>query len=464
MPRLAFGQIAKANFRPKGGVLAADPERFTFQGNDMPVAVVVGMQWGDEGKGKIIDLLSEEAEVVARYSGGHNAGHTIFYKGNQYVLHLIPSGIFHENKLCIIGNGVVVDPSALCEEMRMLKEAGIDFEGRLVLSDRANIILPYHCVSDKGRESSSRFTKIGTTGRGIGPSYADKIARVGIRTCDFLDEQRLKEKFLANCEENKQLLKNLYASELPDCERMYEDLLGFRETLLKYMGDTHSVLREQMAKGRRILCEGAQGTMLDIDHGTYPFVTSSSSTSGGACTGLGISPTQVSRVGGVVKAYTTRVGEGPFPSELQDKDGEKMRKDGHEFGATTGRARRCGWFDAVVAKYAIEVNGIDAMILTKIDILDEFPTIKVCTGYSYNGKVTKEMPANIHVLENCKPVYTEFKGWMQSTAGITSFNKMPDNAKRYIDGLRNLLEVDFMMISTGPERDQTIRLKGMFDS
>jgi adenylosuccinate synthase len=400
--------------------------------------------------------------VVARYSGGHNAGHTIYHEGNQYVLHLIPSGIFHAGKLCVIGNGVVVDPLALIEEMEMLKKAGVDFEGRLVLSDRANIILPYHCISDRGRESSKLFTKIGTTGRGIGPSYADKIARIGIRTCDFADERILREKFFANFKEYKMLLKNYCDSDITDCDRMFGDLLTHRETILKYSRDTHLILREQIEQGRRIICEGAQGTMLDVDHGTYPFVTSSSSTSGGACTGLGIPPSCVDRVVGIVKAYTTRVGEGPFPTELRDSDGEKIRSAGHEFGATTGRPRRCGWFDAVVARYAIEVNGIDAMVLTKIDILDQFPVIQVCTGYSYQGKTFNHMPASAHVLEQCKPVYTEFKGWMQSTSGFDSLDKMPDNARRYIDGLRKLLGVDFMMISTGPEREQTIQLSKMF--
>ncbi|MBI4389607.1 MAG: adenylosuccinate synthase [Nitrospinae bacterium] len=428
----------------------------------MPVAVVVGMQWGDEGKGKFIDLLSEEADVVARYSGGHNAGHTICYKNEQFVLHLIPSGIFHHEKLCVIGNGVVVDPLALIEEMRMLEQLGIDFKDRLVLSDRAHIIMHYHCVSDRNRENSKRFRKIGTTGRGIGPSYVDKIARVGIRTCDFLDEARLKEKFQANYEENKLLLKFLYNHDIPAFDCLFSEILGFRETLLKYMGDTHSLLLESIARKKKILCEGAQGTMLDVDHGTYPFVTSSNATSGGACTGLGISPAQIDRVVGVVKAYTTRVGEGPFPTELANSEGEKLRSDGHEYGATTGRPRRCGWFDAVVAKYAIEVNGIDAMILTKIDVLDQFPAVKICTGYEYKGKVFDHMPADLHVLENCKPVYKEFKGWMQSAIGIDSLEKMPDNARRYIDALRDLLKVDFMMVSTGPERLQTIKLKGLF--
>jgi adenylosuccinate synthase len=428
----------------------------------MPVAVVVGMQWGDEGKGKIIDLMSEEVDVVARYSGGHNAGHTIIHDGKNFVLHLIPSGIFHPGKLCVIGNGVVVDPQALQEEMRLLEQAGIDFANRLVLSDRANIILPYHCISDRGRESSDRFKKIGTTGRGIGPSYADKISRTGIRACDFVDVAGLKEKFLANYDEKKQILKTIYGHDIPEFKCLFDELLVYRDTILKYMRDAHSVLLAEIRKGRRILCEGAQGTMLDIDHGTYPFVTSSSSTSGGACTGLGIPPNCVDRVVGVIKAYTTRVGEGPFPTELDDKDGEKLRSDGHEFGATTGRPRRCGWFDAVVARYAIEVNGVDAMLLTKVDVLDQFATIKVCTAYRYDGKESAEMPPSAETLERCEPVYAEFPGWRQKTSHIDTFDKLPDNAKRYIDALRKLLGVDFMMISTGPGREQTIRLGSLF--
>ncbi|MCH8157245.1 MAG: adenylosuccinate synthase [Nitrospinae bacterium] len=428
----------------------------------MSVAVIVGMQWGDEGKGKIIDLLAEDADVIARYAGGHNAGHTIVFEGKQYILHLIPSGIFHKDKLCVIGNGVVVDPAALIQEMKQLENAGIELEGRLVISDRANIIMPYHGTFDKGRESSGNFEKIGTTGRGIGPSYADKIARIGIRTCDYRDEERLRQKLKANCSEKKTILKHLYGHDLPDCDSMFDTLMEYRDTILKFMGDTHVLLCDQIAQNKKILCEGAQGTMLDVDHGTYPFVTSSNSSSGGACTGLGIPPTKIDRVVGVVKAYTTRVGEGPFPTELKDGSGEKLREAGQEFGSTTGRPRRCGWFDAVVARYSIRLNGIDAMVLTKIDVLDRFDSLKVCTGYKYKGTVYKEMPADLEVLENCEPVYTEFKGWNQSTVGIGQFDQLPDNAKRYIDALQELLGTGFLMISTGPERNQTMRLGELF--
>ena len=423
----------------------------------MSVAVVVGMQWGDEGKGKIIDLLSEEADVIARYAGGHNAGHTIVFDGNQHILHLIPSGIFHSEKLCVIGNGVVIDPAALIQEMDLLKKANVDLDDRLVISDRANIILPYHGTFDKGRENSNHFEKIGTTGRGIGPSYADKIARTGIRVCDYRDEKSLKKKVQSNYNEKNTIFKDLYGKELPSSESMFDELMHYKEIILKYVGDTHVLLRDEIEKKKKVLCEGAQGTMLDVDHGTYPFVTSSNSTSGGASTGLGIPPTQIDRVVGVIKAYTTRVGEGPFPTELHDEYGDKLRKEGHEFGSTTGRPRRCGWFDAVVARYAISLNGIDAMAITKLDVLDRFDTLKVCTGYKYKGNTFKEMPADLDILENGEPVYTDFEGWNQSTVEAENFDQLPDKAKFYIDGLQNILGVGFLMISTGPARNQTIR-------
>lgn len=428
----------------------------------MPVAVVVGMQWGDEGKGKVIDLLTEKADVVARYQGGHNAGHTIYSGGKQFVLHLIPSGIFRENTLCIIGNGVVVDPAALADEISGLQREGIECQGRLVVSDRANIILPYHCISDQASENSTIRKKIGTTGRGIGPSYADKAARIGIRVCDFYDERLFREKLEANCREKKLFFKNVYGKDLPDFDCLFGKLWQHRDIMLKYAGDTRAILRDEIAKDKNILCEGAQGVMLDVDHGTYPFVTSSNPTAGGACTGLGIPPTKISRVAGVVKAYATRVGEGPFPTELTDDDGARLRKDGREFGATTGRPRRCGWFDAVAARYAVELNGIDAAILTKLDVLDNFDTVKVCTEYRYNGKTLRDMPAELGVLEKCKPRYTEFKGWKQSVEGVDSFDKLPGNARRYIEALQEMLGVEFIVISTGPEREQTLKLGELF--
>ncbi len=428
----------------------------------MPVCVVVGMQWGDEGKGKIIDLLTEQADVVARYQGGHNAGHTIVFDGNKFILHLIPSGIFHKDKLCIIGNGVVIDPSALAEEMRKLEQAGFDFEGKLVISDRANIILPYHQISDVQKEGASGDKKIGTTGRGIGPSYADKISRMGLRTCDFLDENRLRESLGAHYEEKKSVLKNLYGEDLPELDALFDQMAGYREMFVKYLGNTHKILHREIENDKRILCEGAQGTMLDVDHGTYPFVTSSNPTAGGACTGLGIPPNKIDKVIGVVKAYTTRVGEGPFPTELHDDCGDLLRKEGDEFGATTGRPRRCGWFDAVVGKYAVDLNGIDQVTLTKVDVLDQLDTIRVCTGYKYKGAELDGLPADPVVLANCEPVYTEYPGWKTRTSGIQSFDLLPDNAKRYIDGLEKHLGVGFVLISTGPDREETIRQGDLF--
>lgn len=420
------------------------------------------MQWGDEGKGKVIDLLADKAHVVARYQGGHNAGHTIVFDGKKFVLHLMPSGILHKDKLCVIGNGVVIDPSALVEEMRLLEESGIEFKDNLIISDRANIILPYHQLSEQGREQERGSRKIGTTGRGIGPSYSDKISRIGVRACDFRDEEKLSAALAANYQEKKQTLKNLYNIDIPPFDTLLEKIMSCRDTFLKFMGNTQEVLRREIAAGKNILCEGAQGTMLDVDHGTYPFVTSSNSTAGGACTGLGIPPTKVDRVTGVIKAYLTRVGEGPFPTELNDAYGQKLREKGDEFGATTGRPRRCGWFDAVIGRYAVSVNGIDSMTLTKIDVLDDFDIIKVCTGYKYNGKVYDQMPANLDILENCDPVYTEFDGWMRKTTGVESFDKLPDNARRYIESLQKILGVDFIMISTGPDRKHTIQMGEVF--
>ena len=428
------------------------------------IYTIIGTQWGDEGKGKIVDWLSSEADVVIRFQGGHNAGHTICFGETEFVLHLIPSGIFHKGKLCVIGNGVVVDPIALADEMRQLEEVDIDLKGRLVISDRANIIMPYHGVSDQGRENENgKFQKIGTTGRGIGPSYADKIARSGIRTCDLRDEKYLRSRLEANYEEKSQVLKSLYGRQLSGVDRLYDDLMVFRETILNYLADTHLLMDDLISQNKKILCEGAQGTMLDVDHGTYPFVTSSNSSAGGACTGLGITPTKIDRVLGVVKAYTTRVGEGPFPTELFDEDGEQLGKVGHEFGATTGRPRRCGWFDALVARYAIKINGIDALILTKIDVLDGFKTVKLCIVYKFEGKVYSDMPADPKVLKNCEPVYTEHEGWMEKTAGIRDFDQLPEKARNYVKHLSNLLETPFLIVSTGPDRKDTIELGSLFN-
>ncbi len=421
----------------------------------MPVWVVVGMQWGDEGKGKIIDLLTDRADVVARYQGGHNAGHTIHFDGRKFILHLIPSGIFREGRLCVIGNGVVIDPAALTEEICTLKNAGFQLDGRLKISDRANIILPYHHISDRRREASSG-TRIGTTGRGIGPSYSDKIARVGLRTCDLLNENRLKEVMRENFEEKKNILKNLYNQEVPEFEAIYAQLCEHRETIVRYLDNTQALLHRRLKENQSLLCEGAQGTMLDVDHGTYPYVTSSNATAGGACTGLGLPPTAIDQVIGVIKAYTTRVGEGPFPTELTCADGDKLRNEGDEFGSTTGRPRRCGWFDAVVARYAVQLNGIRKMVLTKIDVLDQMETLRVCTGYKYQGRALDTIPAQLEVMEQVEPVYTEYPGWKQQTTGIDSYDQLPGNARRYIEALEEHAGAEIVLISTGPDRAESV--------
>tara|TARA_B100000686_G_C16732335_1_gene941457 strand:+ start:165 stop:1451 length:1287 start_codon:yes stop_codon:yes gene_type:complete len=428
----------------------------------MPIAVVLGVQWGDEGKGKIIDLLSEKADIVARYQGGHNAGHTIYHNGKKFILHLIPSGIFHPGKIGVIGNGLVIDPLALKKEISMLEESDISVEGSLLLSDRANVILPYHCLSDQAGESSIGRQKIGTTGRGIGPAYSDKMGRQGIRICDFYDESKLRDKVRSITEEKKLIFKSLYGGEFPDTNWLIDELLNQREMILKYAVDTHVYLRNQISQNKNILCEGAQGTLLDVDHGTYPFVTSSNATAGGACTGLGVPPTRINRIVGVAKAYATRVGEGPFPTELLSQEGQKLRQEGDEFGATTGRPRRCGWFDAVLAKYAIALNGIDALNLTKIDVLDTFEKIKVCTNYKYRGEILSEAPASAETLEKCEPVYCEFPGWKTKTSGINSITQLPKNARHYLDALEEIIGVRFMTISTGPEPGETIIQQSLF--
>ena len=429
----------------------------------MSVAVVVGMQWGDEGKGKIIDLLSEEADVIARYAGGHNAGHTIVFDGNQHILHLIPSGIFHSGKLCIIGNGVVIDPAALVHEMDLLKKANVDLDERLVISDRANIILPYHGTFDKGRENSNNFEKIGTTGRGIGPSYADKIARVGIRACDYRDEKYLKKKLESNYQEKNTIFKDLYGKELPSCESMFDELMCYQETILKYIGDTHVLLRGEIEQKKKVLCEGAQGTMLDVDHGTYPFVTSSNTVASSAATGTGCGPNTINYVLGITKSYTTRVGEGPFPTELTNSIGKHLGTKGKEFGTVTSRKRRCGWFDGVLVRQTIKVSGINGIALTKLDVLDELEEIKMCIQYELNGKKIDHLPSAHEDQLKVKPIYKVFEGWKSSTKGIKNIDDLPENAKKYIYAIEDFIGAKISSISTSPEREDTILLENPFD-
>jgi adenylosuccinate synthase len=416
---------------------------------NMANIVVLGLQWGDEGKGKIVDLLAEHYDVVARYQGGHNAGHTVTIGAEKFVLHLIPSGILRPGKQCVIGNGVVVDPEALIQEMEELRQRGIqDFEGRL-------FIMPYHRVLDRARESALGKKKIGTTGRGIGPAYESKMARSGIVISDLRQEQILREKMKDNLEYVKQLLPKEESPEL-SYEHICDTYLKCGERLRPYVTDCALLLDRAIKAGKQILFEGAQGVMLDVDHGTYPYVTSSNTSIGGVCPGLGIGPTKIQKVLGVIKAYTTRVGEGPFPTELFDKDGEGIRTRGGEYGATTGRPRRCGWFDALVGKYAVRINGVDALAVMKLDVLDIFPKLKICTGYRYYGELVTEIPMSPEALQDCEPVYEEHDGWQQSTVGVEQYDNLPEKARAYLNRLEELLETRIEIISTGPKRNQTI--------
>jgi len=422
----------------------------------MSVQIIVGAQWGDEGKGKIVDLLSEQADIVARYQGGANAGHTVVIGGAKFVLHLIPSGILQPSTVCVIGNGVVVDPAALLHEIEILKKQGVAVQSRLLISHRAHLVMPYHRLLDQSKEENGAQKKIGTTGRGIGPAYVDKAHRMGIRVVDLLDEETLKEKIEQNLQEKNAILSAVYDKAPLEAETILQEYRQFETQIAPYVADTSRYLNEAIAAQKTILCEGAQGTMLDVDFGTYPFVTSSSPASGGACTGLGIGPTKIDRVLGVIKAYTTRVGMGPFPTELQDERGEKLRAVGHEYGATTGRPRRCGWFDAVVANYAAQINGIDSWALTKLDVLDTFAEIKVCVAYRYHDKELKAFPSEIKVLEQCEPVYETFAGWQQSTAPARRFEALPRRAQEYIGAIEKLTNIPNRIISVGSDREQTI--------
>ena len=413
---------------------------------------VLGAQWGDEGKGKIVDLLTPHFSVVARYQGGHNAGHTVYVNGKKFVLHLIPSGILHEGVLCVIGNGVVVDPQALFAEIDELAGLGIDVGDRLLISEKAHLILPYHRELDILSEARRGERKIGTTSRGIGPAYEDKIGRRGIRLCDLVDTQALADEVRENVSARNQIIKD---SKM-EWRAVYEQLLEQGARMRRWAGDVSLVLDQAMRDGKRILIEGAQGTMLDIDHGTYPFVTSSNASIGGACTGLGIPPKAVHGVLGVAKAYTTRVGEGPLPTELFGELGSRLRESGQEYGASTGRPRRCGWYDAVAVRYAVRVNGIDAIALTKLDVLDGLESIDVCTGYSIGGRTVTEFPADLSSAGPCTPVYESWPGWSAPTKGATRFEDLPVEARRYIARLEEVSGVPVAIVSTGSDRAETI--------
>jgi adenylosuccinate synthase len=420
----------------------------------MPVQIIVGAQWGDEGKGKIVDHLSENVDIVARYQGGANAGHTVIIGNKQHVLHLIPSGIFHPHVTCVIGNGVVIDPMALMDEINQLKQLNIDITGRLLISHNAHLIMPYHKLLDSMREQTAE--RIGTTGRGIGPAYNDKFLRTGIRIVDLLDRSVFARKLKCNIEEKNQLLIKIYGTPELDVKKIVEEYEAFDEKIDEYVTDTAVYLNTALADRRRVLAEGAQGALLDIDHGTYPFVTSSNPTSGGACTGLGIPPTAVTSILGVVKAYSTRVGNGPFPTELVGETGKLLRELGGEYGATTGRARRCGWFDAVSVRYSAMINGIQHVAVTKLDVLDVFDQVKICTAYQSDGSLLKTFPTDVRSLEAVVPLYETFEGWKTSTSNITCYEALPKNAKRYLEAMAALTGTKVHIVSVGGRRDQTI--------
>ena len=428
----------------------------------MPVSIIVGAQWGDEGKGKIVDNLSEDVDIVARYQGGANAGHTVILPptrtkpSRQFVLHLIPSGIFHRRVTCVIGNGVVIDPVALMQEIEQLKSAGIRIDGRLLISHNAHLIMPYHKMLDSLREKGSQ--KIGTTGRGIGPAYIDKYMRTGIRVVDLLNRDILCEKLKQNVETTNEILRKVYREAELDVDKIINEYQEFDRHIDPFITDTADYLQTSLAKGKRVLAEGAQGALLDVDHGTYPFVTSSNPTSGGACTGLGIPPTSVKSITGVAKAYCTRVGNGSFPTELKDEVGDRIRTTGGEFGATTGRPRRCGWLDIVSLSYSVRVNGIQNIAMTKLDVLDDFDEIRVCVGYEIGGRTVTRFPTDAHTLESARPVYRSFKGWREETSGARTFRQLPPAARSYVRSVERLLKTRISMVSVGARRDQTLKV------
>jgi adenylosuccinate synthase len=421
-------------------------------------AVVLGAQWGDEGKGKIVDVLSERFSAVARYAGGHNAGHTVIISGQKFVLQLIPCGVLRKGCKGIIGNGVVLDPIAFLSEVTRIRELGVEVDGQLFISNRAQVILPYHRMIELAAESAPGRRKIGTTSRGIGPAYEDKMARSGLRIVDLLNPALLKEHIEAACAQKNAIVHALFGSDPLDPRKIYDEYAAAAEKIRPFAADTGHMLNGILRQGGSIMFEGAQGTMLDIDHGTYPFVTSSSATAGGAATGTGIGPTNIGTVVSVTKAYVTRVGEGPFPTEINDAVGEHLRERGHEFGAVTGRSRRCGWLDIPQLRYSNEVNGAEWLVITKLDVLDELDEIPICIGYEINGKLTTEMPADVHGLEEIKPRYTRLKGWRQSTEGITEFDKLPAAAREYLRFQERESGARIAMVSTGPDRNQTLMM------
>lgn len=426
-------------------------------------AVVVGAQWGDEGKGKIVDVLSERFDVVARYAGGHNAGHTVIIRGQKFILQLVPCGVLRPDCQAVIGNGVVLDPMAFLKEVGKLRELGVDVDRQLFVSNRAQVILPYHRMIELAAESAPGRQKIGTTSRGIGPAYEDKMARNGLRVVDMMNTNLLKTHIENACHEKNTIAYALFGTEPLDPAQMYEEYAAAAEKMAPFVRDTAALLNGVIKDGKRVMFEGAQGTMLDIDHGTYPFVTSSSATAGGAVTGTGVGPTQIGTVIGVTKAYVTRVGEGPFPTELHDEAGELLRQRGNEFGAVTGRPRRCGWLDLPLLRYSNQINGTEWLVVTKMDVMDAFDEIPVCVGYEIDGRKTDTVPADVRGLEAIKPVYTKLKGWKQPTEGTKTFGELPKAAQEYLRFLERESGAKIGMVSTGPDRDQTMTLPEFWD-
>ena len=424
--------------------------------------VVLGSQWGDEGKGKIVDLLTDRAAAVVRFQGGHNAGHTLVIGKEKTVLHLIPSGILRDNVMCLIGNGVVLSPSALFEELEMLEARGIPASERLRISEACPLILPYHIALDQAREVKRGKAAIGTTGRGIGPTYEDKVSRRGIRLGDLFDVKSFTEKLLNVMEYHNFSLKHYFKADIVDFQQVLDEALAQRDRLLALVADIPGMLTQMRSEGKNIMFEGAQGTLLDIDQGTYPFVTSSNTTAGGACTGSGIGPRDLDYILGITKAYTTRVGAGPFPTELFDEVGEHLGTVGHEFGATTGRSRRCGWFDGVALRRAAQINSLTGLCITKLDVLDGLETLKLCTAYKYQGKTLEMPPLGADAIEQCEPVYEEMPGWKESSVGARSMDALPKNARAYLERMQEIVGVPIAIVSTGPERDETIILKHPF--
>ncbi|OLB04192.1 MAG: adenylosuccinate synthase [Candidatus Rokuibacteriota bacterium] len=418
--------------------------------------VVVGTQWGDEGKGKVVDVITPHVDVVVRYQGGNNAGHTVVVGREKYVLQSIPSGILHRGCRCVVGCGVVVDPGSLIEEMESLVQRGVTLDGNLFISKNAHLIMPYHPALDRASEAKLGKRRIGTTGKGVGPAYVDKAARVGIRMADLLNEPLFREKLELNVAQKNRLLREIYDAQTFTVEEILNQYLRYAGWLAPYVTDTALLLTRWIDSGYKVLFEGAQGTMLDVDHGTYPYITSSSTTAGGAATGTGVPPTRIHGVLGVSKAYTTRVGGGPFPSEMSGAIAEHIRARGNEYGAVTGRPRRCGWFDAVVGRYAVRINGLDTVALTKLDVLDQCETIKVCTGYRYRGEILTDFPEDETVVGEAEPAYEELEGWGASTRGAKNEADLPAKARRYLERLEELLGVPFCLISTGAQRDETI--------